>query len=45
MFKFPAKDSSKDNLDHDQAIQILVIIIIMFIYKTEGSLLTYVYYF
>lgn len=45
MFKFSAKDSSKDYFDHDLTIQMLVIIIIMFISKTEGSLLTYVYYF
>lgn len=45
MFKFLAKDSFKDYFDHDPAIQILVIIIIMFISKTEESLLTYVAYF
>lgn len=45
MCKFLAKDSFKDYFDHDPAIQILVIIINMFIYKTEGSLLTYVSYF
>lgn len=45
MFEFLAKESFKDYFDHDPVIQILVIIIIIFISKTEGSLHTYVSYF
>lgn len=43
MFKFLAKDSFKVYFDNDSIIQILIII--MFISKTEDSLLTYVSYF
>lgn len=45
MFKFLAKDSFKVYFYNDPIIQMLVIIIIMFISKTEESLLTYVSYF